>query len=164
MMKFAWQAALILLLNAAAATAYSQGKQIYTWTDENGVVHFVDTPPENPDAREVQVNAPTPSSSPPSYDNTAPGMDSETPAEEAAMSYADQKREELAKKRAEYQATQAENATICNQAKSQLERLEPNRRVYFTNEEGETERMDDVERTNMVAELKKQVEEYCTQD
>lgn len=161
MKKFAWQAAIILLLATAAPGAQSQGKQIYTWTDANGVVHFVDTPPDNPNAEEIRVDAPGPSSSPQTYENTASSADSETPAEEAAFSYAEQKREELAQKRQEYREKQAEDKLICTQARSQLERLEPSRRVYFTNDEGETERMDDVERTNMVAELQKQVEQYC---
>ena len=42
-----------------------------------------------------------------------------------------------------------------------MDRLEPNRRVFFTNEQGETERMDDVARTNRVAELKAQIAKNC---
>ena len=49
----------------------------------------------------------------------------------------------------------------CAAWQAEVDRLEPNRRVFFTNEQGETERMDDVERTNKVAELKSQIARNC---
>ena len=49
----------------------------------------------------------------------------------------------------------------CAAWQAEVDRLEPNRRVFFTNEAGETERMDDVERVNRVAELKQQIATHC---
>jgi hypothetical protein len=49
----------------------------------------------------------------------------------------------------------------CSAWEAELERLEPSRRVFYTNEEGETERMDDVARTDRVAELKSLIDRDC---
>jgi hypothetical protein len=49
----------------------------------------------------------------------------------------------------------------CTAWQAEVDRLEPNRRVFYTNDEGETVRMDDVERTNRVANLKSQIAKNC---
>jgi len=53
------------------------------------------------------------------------------------------------------------NDAECAAKSAEVAELEPHRRVFFTNEEGETERMDDVERTNRVAEAKAFIEKNC---
>jgi len=161
MTKFASQTVAALLLAAVISTAYSQEKQIYSWTDENGVVHFVDTPPGNDDAVEIEVDttAPVSSNNPYATDESTSGASDN--GSDAPLSYADQKREEFAKARQEQAAAEADANRLCQNARQELERLEPSRRVYYTNAEGETERMDDVERVDRVADLKSQVQQYC---
>lgn len=152
-----------LALLAAALVAHAQGKQIYTWTDENGVVHYVDTPPDNPNA--VRVDAPE-AYRPGSVDTPATEVASgEVPAEavegEEPASYADQKRQEMAARSAERRAQQAERDAKCSQARQQLQTIEPHRRVYFTNEDGEVERLDDEVRVQRVEDLKALIAENC---
>jgi hypothetical protein len=160
MIKFASQAAITLLLLAVFSSANSQGKEIYTWTDENGVVHFVDTPPSNPNAVEVEVDAPPPASDPVSY--TSPELKAtESEFAESAASYAEQKRAELAEARKLSAEEQAEKTQMCKTAREKLAEYEPSRRVYYTNEQGETVRMDDGERVSLVEEYKAQVAKYC---
>jgi len=147
----------------------AQGKQMYTWTDENGVVHFVDTPPDNPDAVSMAVpEAYRPGSA------AAPGTDAEQGATEGAaeaaaneepeeepLSYADQKRQEMAAKNEERRAKQVEVDAACNRARQQVDSLEPSRRVYFTNEDGEEERVDDEVRVQRVEDLKTFIAQNC---
>jgi len=171
-------------LLAVAGPVQSQENQIYTWTDENGVVHYVDTAPDNPKA--VSMEAPEayypgtadayPSgdetggsqadqaSSQPSESADNPG-DEQNSAQNGAgaeeVSYAEQRRREIARKREESRLAQLERDRKCAAAREQVETLEPHRRVFFTNDQGEVERMDDVERVGKVEEAKKQMAKYC---
>ena len=76
-------------------------------------------------------------------------------------SAAQQRREEIARNTEAAKAKQAARAAECAAWQTEVDRLEPNRRVFYTNEQGETERMDDVARTNRVAELKAQIARNC---
>jgi hypothetical protein len=93
----------------------------------------------------------------------APVAPSPYPADstDSGPSVADQRREEISRKNAEARANKAMKTAQCSAWEAELAQLEPNRRVFFTNDEGETERMDDVERTDRVAELKNQVAQNC---
>ena len=166
---------IVLAAVISAAAAHAQERQIYTWKDENGVVHYVDTPPDNPKA--VAIDAPEayrPGSTGAypddesgaggkSDDSSAAGSDASSAdgAGEEKKSWADQKREEIAKRREQRRAAEAEREQNCSRARVQLATLEPSRRVFFTNDQGETERMDDEERVRLVEEAKANVARYC---
>jgi len=158
---------------AASFAVSAQDNQIYTWTDENGVVHYVDTPPDNPNA--VSMDAPEayrpgtadayPDEEPAAAEDAQdlsgdqlPGADS---SEGEEKSYADQRREEIARKHEERRAEEEQRTQNCARARLQLQTLEPSRRVYFTNDQGETERMDDEKRVRMVEDAKAAVAKYC---
>ena len=132
---------------------------MYSWTDENGVVHFTDQRPPGQEVTVIDI----PASSPQPESNLPQG---EGPAVNRAddteqLSLADQQREEMAARREEILAAREKNAKACDDARAEVARLEPNRRVFFTNEKGEVERMDDVVRTNKVADAKAFIEENC---
>ena len=157
-----------LVCLAGTDAAHAQGKQVYTWTDENGVVHYVDTPPDNPNA--VQMTAPeayqpgtgTGAAESEEGEAAAEAAAETTPAEEPEpLSYADQKRQEMAAKSEERRAKKVERDAACNRARQQVESLEPSRRVYFTNEQGEEERVDDEVRVQRVEDLKAYIAENC---
>lgn len=133
-----------------AGLAAAQDKKMYQWTDENGVVHFSDTRPEGLDAKTLDMPADKPASGSNPYQQT-----------DSVPSLADQKRQELARKYDQAQTDIALNEANCAALQAELARLEPNRRVFYTDEEGETVRMDDVERANRVAELKSQIARDC---
>ncbi len=82
-------------------------------------------------------------------------------ATQSGSSVAEQRREEIASNKQEARAKQAQNDAQCAAWQSEVDRLEPNRRVFFTNEQGETERMDDVQRVNQVAALKQKIAANC---
>lgn len=146
---------------AASAAVNAQSAKVYTWTDENGVVHFVDTPPDNPDA--VAIDAPEAyrPGTEGAYDQADAGVAADQAEPESVESYADQKRKELAADREKAQASQEERARICEQARQQLAQLEPARRVFFTNSQGETERLNDAVRVQMIEEQQALVEQNC---
>jgi hypothetical protein len=130
--------------------AQAQDKKMYSWTDENGTVHFSETQPEGQDVREQSI----PQGAPPVSDNPYQDVD-------AGPSVAQQRREEIARKSEEAQVNNAVKGMECSAWQAEVDRLEPNRRVFYTNDQGETVRMDDVERTNRVAELKSQIAKNC---
>ena len=141
---------LALALAMGPVTVQAQDSTMYSWTDENGVVHFSDRKPEG---REVQAQA--------LPETPRTGTVSPLQEGEGQPNVAQQRREELASKREENQARQEEIATECAAWTAELQRLEPNRRVFYTDENGETVRMDDVVRTDRVAELHKLIDERC---
>lgn len=153
--------------------AYAQGSEIYTWKDKNGVVHYSDTAPDDPKAKSMEApEAYLPGSADAYPDRPAaelPGADkavsgqasSGAGAENEEISYAEQKRREIARNREERRAAQAERDRKCAAAREQVAALEPHRRVFFTNDQGETERMDDEVRVGKVEEAKAEIAKYC---
>lgn len=140
------------MLGCLLAVQAEAGQQkMYSWTDENGVVHFSDQEPMGQQAEEQVIPGDKPSTSSSPY--AAPDAN--------GPSVAEQKRQEIAKKNEENRASQAKRESQCSAWKAEVEQLEPHRRVLYTNDKGETERMDDVVRTNRVAELKNQIAKNC---
>ena len=140
----------VLCLSAVAASA--QTKEMYQYTDENGTVVFTDQKPVNQEVK----SQPIPSGPAPQGDN--PYAAANSPGE---LSAAELRREEIAQKKQQSRETQEQNEAQCAAWQAEVDRLEPHRRVFFTNENGETERMDDVERANRVAELKGKIAANC---
>ena len=137
---------------SVSGSAFGQGKQMYSWTDENGVVHFTDERPVGQEVTVHDISESDPSTA------TSPSQQVDVASE---PSLAQQRRDEIAQRRQEIQAEAAVNDAECAAKRAEVAELEPHRRVFFTNEEGETERMDDVERTNRVAEAKAFIEKNC---
>lgn len=140
----------VALLGAAASAGVAFAAEVYQWTDENGVVHFSDQKPEGRDAEVRNL----PEHAPPAGANPYAGS-------ESGSSVAQQRREQIEQKGREAQAQRAMTAQKCSAWQAEVDRLEPSRRVFQTNEQGETERMDDVARTNRVAELKSLIAQNC---
>jgi len=141
---------LACLALAQVGSGLAQDKKMYQWTDQDGVVHFSDVAPEGQaaTARDMPMDATPATASPYQQPGSGP-------------SAAQQRREDIARKSEQSKAMQAARESECAAWQAEVDRLEPNRRVYYTNEQGETERMDDVARTNRVAELKAQIARNC---
>jgi len=135
-----------------SASALAQSRQMYSWTDENGVVHFTDQRPAGeevtvldiPDTQPQAIGDPLQQAE--AGDEASPGQ---------------QRRDELNQRRQEAQ-TQADKYEVeCASMRALVERFEPHRRVFYVNEEGERVRMDDVERADRVAEAKAFIDGNC---
>lgn len=130
----------------------AQNGKMYSYVDENGTVVFTDKKPVD---RDVSAQA-VPSGPPPSGSNPYA-----QPAEDQQPSAAQQQRAEISQRNEEARVARAESQAQCAAWQEEVDRLEPHRRVFYTDEKGETVRMDDVERSNRVAELKAQIAASC---
>jgi hypothetical protein len=132
--------------------AGAQNGKMYSYTDENGTVVFTD---QRPPDQSVQAE-PIPPGPPPQGGNPYAQA-----ADGTAPSAAQQRREQIAHSAQESRQAHEVQEAQCAAWKEETERLEPHRRHYYTNDEGETVRMDDVERANRVAELKEKIAANC---
>lgn len=147
------------LLMAPALSA-----EIYRWTDENGVTHFSQTPP--PSGQEAEI-ADVPDTAGDAaaegsgidFDRSSGQLPGDPDGD--GVSAADQRRRELAEQHAQRRVEEAKLRAECQRARSRLDRIEPNRRVYYTDEEGETVRMDDAERVAEVEQLYSFLDQNC---
>ncbi len=141
-------------------TAPAVFSEIYRWVDENGIVHYSEVPPSSNQQAEIRDLPATPEEigeiPPAGIDFDGDG----TGGAEAAAA-AELKRQQLAESREQLQDEQEALTMACNRARSRLQQIEPNRRVYFTNEEGETERMNDDQRVAEVAQLHEFLDRNC---
>lgn len=142
--------ALMVFALVLVVAPLAHGQTMYKWTDENGVVHFSDKKPPEVEAQQEALPTIQSSSGPNPYEGAA-----------TASSAAEQKRQQISQKSSEAQMRSQALSAQCNAWRSELSRIEPNRRVFYTNDQGETVRMDDVERTNKVAQLKQQISANC---
>ena len=145
----------LLAVLAAAWLSPVWGTEVYTWTDEDGTVHFSDSPRPSGAMDVIEVEEiPRPGTSD-AYDD--PGTDAEAAPEEtgeAVHSAAQQRREEIAREGAERKESQEETDRLCAMHRQRLEQMEPARRVFYVNEEGESIRMDDDQRMGLIDESK----------
>jgi len=151
----------VVLSLSVCMSLHAQSKQIYTWTDENGVVHYVDTPPDNSDAVNIEAPEAYRPGSAGAYPAADELMKEEEEDPELVESYAEKKRAQLAQDREQAAQSREETNKACEEARTRLEQLEPSRRVFYTNEQGETVRLDDEQRVGMVDELKQFIQENC---
>jgi len=153
---FAWA-----LISSAAAT------EVYTWTDQDGIVHYSDTPPNEAGSQKIEVEGAyrpgTSGADPTSAEPTAvAATPSQTPDGESPQSAAQQRREQIAENREERREAQAENDQLCAKHRQRLTQMEPGRRrVFYTNEKGESVRMDDDQRMGLIKEDKEFIAKNC---
>ena len=159
-----------LLLGVISGNAVAN--EVFKWTDENGVVHFGDRPPEGQKTQTIDIpQAPRSSNTRanPSPDDAQPGSDSSAanatslPGEEEAapLSLADQRREQIATDRQEKREAREETERMCAKHRQRLTQMEPARRVFYTDETGQSVRMDDDVRMDLIAEDKAFIAENC---
>lgn len=137
--------------------------EVYTWTDENGVLHYSDTPRTDGPAETIEAKEAYRPGSADAYPTPAAPQEAQAAAEsaEAPQSAADARRAELASQREERRESQAEIDRLCAQHRQRLEQIEPSRRVFYTDEAGETVRMDDEERVALVEESRAYIDKNC---
>lgn len=139
---------LTAFLLAMVTDAGAEQKKMYKWTDENGVVHFSEVKPADQQVDSI----PIPSAEAPAAAQTST---------EAVPNYAQERRDEIAASKKQAREQQAVTEAQCASWKSEVERLEPHRRQFITNEKGEVERVDDVQRVQHVADLKSKIAANC---
>ena len=147
-------------LVAAVAITFSgivTATEVHKWVDENGVVHFSDTKPMSVESQTIEMRDSGYSQS----DGANPVQQNPTAGAEPQLSAAQARREEMARKREERKEAAAEAEYLCSRHSQRLEQMEPARRAYYTNENGQQVRMDDIKRVELVEESKTFLSENC---
>jgi hypothetical protein len=153
---------IVLLLAGSLVAADSE---VYKWVDEEGNVHYSDTPPEDVESEEVEIDV-----------APAAGDDST----ERLLERAEQSRARLAEEREERAAAleaeksqRAINSQRCTYARQQLISLQQKLPVYrdetgkfrtlsqYDVYEGERDYLDDRQRAAEVLRVQKDIERYC---
>lgn len=154
---------------AVVATMFStvaMATEVHKWVDENGVVHFSDTKPVSVESQTFEVSdyshSQVTSVAPTQLETTIQQDASAAPASpEPPLTAAQARREEMARKRQERKKAQAENEFLCSRHGTRLEQMEPARRVYYTDENGQEVRMDDNKRIELIEESRSFLAENC---
>jgi hypothetical protein len=159
----------LLILSAGVAAAWintAAAKDVYTWTDEDGVTHYTDTPPDSTVSETITVEDAyqpgTAGAYPPASGSENEAAVSASDVEgEIPTSAAQKRREEMAKTRKERREEQEKTDILCEKYRQRLEQVEPARRVFYADESGEYVRMDDDQRIGLVEESKDFIAKYC---
>lgn len=162
-----WLALAALALSPAALAA----NEIYTWTDEDGSVHFSDSPRADGEMQVIEAEEAyrpgtadayaQPPAAEPNVDPAAEppaGPVAESPAMPSA---AEARREQLRAESQERREARAENERLCRLHRERLERMEPARRVFYRDEQGQEVRMDDDQRVALVEEDQAFLDKNC---
>lgn len=131
---------------------------MYKWVDEEGNVHYGDCPPADCIPEKIET-APGPSEKDAqrSRERLKKLLDQQRQSEESRR-----KSEEIKRlQRVVKQREKVERKKRCILAHQNLHGLEIKRSVYFINENGEREYLDDETRAMEIERLKKDVEIYC---
>ena len=160
---------ILLILAAGFAWAWissAAATEVYTWTDQDGIVHYSDTPLPDAESQKIEVEdayRPDTTGAYPSTEAPTAGaaVTGQTPDGESPQSAAQRRREQIAEDREERREAKAEIDQLCAKHRRRLTQMEPARRVFFTNEKGESVRMDDDQRMELIKEDKEFIAKNC---
>jgi len=142
----------MLILSVALAGA-ATASEIYKWTDDDGNVHYTDTPPDQPAERLNIVSKSTDNAYVQSQVQARIDRQ-QSAAEEAAKAPAGPTQEEL-------RAEKNERAEKCDMYRQRLTRFLQAHRLYREDENGERVYLDDADRQATRERTEGQVKEYC---
>ena len=144
---------IIVATLAFAAVDALADDEIYRWVDENGTVHFDKQPPANTDAKQVDLQL--------HQSGVVPSDPTPDQQAEPQASYAQQQRDERAKKREENAEKQEITDAGCAQRRKIVSELEWTPRVMMKYEDGTVEQMDDNVRVETLDEAKAYIAANC---
>lgn len=140
---------------AAAVPGAVLASDIYKWTDDNGIVHFGDTPSGAASAQIIDLDSkPTdPAAVETRVQSRVAARNAAADAEAAAL--ARQPTEE------ERRAEARQRVEKCTLYKNRLQKFVTSRRLYREDENGERVYLDEAESLAARAKVQEQVLEYC---
>ena len=139
---------------ALMATDATAKDSVYSWVDDQGVVHFGDRPGNAAATVVVEIPKHTvPAAAEPAKTSGIP------PIEEP--SYAQQQRDKRRKSREEAAEIQQAVDAGCAQRRQIVAQMEPSTRVMTEDRDGNVIRMDDNDRLEMLAEAKTYIAKKC---
>ena len=143
----------ILLLGLIAPIAAHAG--VYKWVDENGKVHYGDSPQDSQPSVEMNINdtAPTPSS----FDDVL----SREEKRERLLQSMEEDRLEKQEKRDKQKAVNKKNRQKCNRYRDQMRHYERANALYKLDREGNRVYMSDGDRARATKNLQAKINKYC---
>lgn len=150
MMNFKQTAILVAGSVFLLAGASSLANDIYKYTDENGVVHYVDRPTNAPSEERVLVASRKSTASPRQESGDAPDWRERRAQRQAAEEAATKAKED-----------DKERARLCQQQRERLEEYKVASRLYRMDEQGERVYLDEAEIEEARRQVQNQIEEHC---
>ena len=152
----------------ARLTAFSLGlllsgsplcQTLYKWVDEKGVTHYSESPPPGRKGQQIQV-APAEASSRPAPPPASTWQEKEL--EFRKRSIEREKEEEARKKKqAAEKSQEAFRKRQCQEARRALHVLQKDVPVYWQNERGQRQYVEDSDRPAAIESAKRAIELYC---
>ncbi|MEJ2384711.1 MAG: DUF4124 domain-containing protein [Xanthomonadales bacterium] len=134
----------------------AEATEIHRWVDADGVVHFSDVRPASTPSSTLEIADPEPAAA-----SSATNANAAADAAETPLSAAEQRRQAMRERREAQAAERQETEFWCDKHRTRLEQMEPARRVFYTDENGEQVRMDDDMRMGLIEESKTFLSENC---
>lgn len=140
--------AVLAALVGALACPQAGADKVYSWTDENGVRHFSQTPPpaEQPAVETEIATSPaaTEAAADAEYELRTPlPAISEPPAGEEAVSVADRQRQRIAQERAAREQAEFLKEVECVRTRERLAMIQPRLAEVYVNDAGEAVPLDE---------------------
>lgn len=149
----------IALCMAGMSAAGAQA--VYRWTDADGVVHYGSRAPDGVDATLVSAANASGGLGVSASEINPPASEAGAEGEEPEISYAEQRRQERAQRRADAMEENAEREAQCAAMRRQRDALEPSPRVIINDEDGNPVRMSDEDRVAGLEEARQYLSENC---
>lgn len=151
----------LLFMALMAAPVSLVAQSIYKWTDEEGQVHYSQTPPSQGESEEVDAHARTSTGIPAGIEGIS---EANRKRDEERAAQEELKKREGSATKAEIEAEQAAyRKEVCDAARARLKIWEtnPNPRTPYQQEDGSTVRYTSDEMAAKRAEDERKVQENC---
>ena len=122
---------------------------IYKWVDEDGKTHYGSKRPETSQAEKLKIKV------------EEPVISAKTKEDEKGDKKEDDKNKQTAKEPEAPKISAKEKFRLCNQAKTDLQRIEARGRIRQKDAEGNSRYLTPQERGRLIQNAKKDIKEYC---
>ena len=155
----------LALLSCLVLWAAPSSAQMYKWVDERGVTHYSEKPPPGRKSQQIQSAPATPAApaepAAPQSANPAPTWSEQERDFRRRAIEREQAAEKQKKKENEERYRAAIRREQCIEARGTVAALSENRPVYWINQKGEREYLEDSARPAAMQRAKQNIETYC---
>ena len=144
-----------------AGTSAASAQTVYRWTDADGVVHYGTWAPDGVDATLVNTTSAFGGIGVSAEEVSPTDPQAGAEGEDPELSYAEQRRQERAQRRADAMQENAEREAQCAAMRRQRDALEPSPRVIIKDADGNPVRMSDEDRLAGIEEARQYLSENC---
>ena len=154
--------AIIIVIATLPALVIADGGQIYKWLDEDGNLHYTDSPPPPGRVAEEVTVAPRPTAE--DAGDARKHLERLIEDQEASYSASQKQKEEQEARRVEEQELEVQRKKKCASSRQSLRALQTSRPVYSIDDRGEYVFLSDDERAATIKSFEKSVAENCQEN